>query len=364
MSKTIKSTNKIFRTLVLLILAASLLAVIVPSASAQEEFLPPNHGFSVNYYDSYGEPEICASVAGDREFEKGETGEIRINLANNGVFYGCKSVKTVGDSKYKLLSSQKEMEYEASRTTALGIKVNLVSPSEFIEIDPENNCQTLDKLVSGEVTGNPLVFTISVSNNAPAGDYFLELPITYEYQSSVEMTNGDLIRLGISDMDHVTFYKTVNENLTIPVHVKEVAMFEVIETSADIVSGKSGTVNVTYLNIGEVAAEDSVVRIITMSPLSTEKSVVPIGTIDSGESKTVSFEISAESGAIKKNYGIDSEIKYVDEDGEIKFSKILKIDIPPETKEQKSQMNKLPFIGIAVTGLYLIVRIVRRKGKF
>ena len=57
--------NRGINTLIIFMLVLSVAAIAVPTVSAQKEFLPPNHGFSVNYYNSYGEPDIYASVLGN-----------------------------------------------------------------------------------------------------------------------------------------------------------------------------------------------------------------------------------------------------------------------------------------------------------
>jgi hypothetical protein len=100
---------------------------------------------------------------------------------------------------------------------------------------------------------------------------------------------------------------------------------EVSKVSGSLKQGSKSLINVTYTNRGETAAEDSQAKIAVMKPLSTSKSIARLGTIGPGESQTASFEISADPGAVVKNYGIDSEIKYVDNDGKTRFSENMKV---------------------------------------
>ncbi len=49
-----------------------------------------------------------------------------------------------------------------------------------------------------------------------------------------------------------------------------------------------------------------------------------------------------------KNYGINSEIKYIDENGETSFSKSMKVDVPLKATEEK----------ISITGVAIILIIL------
>ncbi|MCK5485472.1 MAG: hypothetical protein KAI86_04620, partial [Desulfobacterales bacterium] len=163
---------------------ALIFTIMMPLALAEnsKEYIPPNYGFSTNYYSSYGEPDIYASVLGDIEFERGETAHIRITLANKGVLYGFKYETGVGTDEDKHASSLQELQYEMGRTTAIGIKAEMISTTPFIDIDPATSSHTLEELVPGELPEDPLVYTVTISNNAPAGVYLLQLPVSYEYQ--------------------------------------------------------------------------------------------------------------------------------------------------------------------------------------
>ncbi len=292
--------------------------VLMPQVAAKE-YIPPTYEYTKNYYKAYGEPDIYVSVLGDTEFDRGETAQIRLVMANKGVLYGFRSDTVVGTSGNAHQLSLAELQYETQRTKAYGIKASLVSTTELIEIDAATSSQTLEELLPGDLSKEPLTFTITVSDNAPAGAYILEMPLSYEYAKDVRMTGGEATQLGMPDLDHATFYETVEQTVQIPVIVMPEAKFQVIDVSGNLTAGSTDTLSVTYTNIGELPAEDAVARLIVMEPLSTEKSVKSIGTLLPGESRTVSFDISSDFQAVEKSYGIDSEIKYTDEDGETAF---------------------------------------------
>lgn len=355
------------------VLVLSLLAgYMLPAAADKDknndnefsDLLLPNYIFSTNYYDSFGTPDIYASLLGDPEFERGETVHLKVNLVNKGAIYGFKYDTSVGTDKDDHSLSLKELEYETRRTTAVGIEAEMISGTPYIEVKPDTSIQTMESLFPGEMPEHPLTFTITISNKAPAGVYYLQLPILYEYQSQVRMTTSKVVRLGLTAMDHITLYASANKTLLIPVYVKASPRFEVTEISGNLVAGETQTIDVTYKNTGELTAEDATVRMVVMDPLSIRQSVVRLGTIAPGESQTAGFNVVADSNAVIKTYGIDSEIKYYDEQGEITISDNLEIGVPLREAEEKIGIFILSVFGVMVLLLYLVVNVLRNLKKY
>ena len=364
--KNPRNIHKVQRSLTIIGVFALIFTVMVPLALAEnsKEYLPPNYGFSTNYYNSYGAPDIYASMLGDTEFERGETAQIRITLANKGVLYGFKYETGVGTDEGKHASSLQELQYEMGRTTAIGIKAEMISTTPFIDIDPATSSHTLEELVPGELPDDPLIYTVTISDHAPAGVYYLQIPVSYEYQNEVRMTTDDVIRLGITGLDHTTHYMSANKTLQIPVIVKPATKFEVTEVSGHLTAGSSSVINVTYKNIGELPARDAVVRVVVMKPLAVRLPVLRLGTIEPGESVTTSFEASADADSLVKDYGVDSEIKYIDEDGNTAFSENLKVNVPLEAAQEKIGAGTWALGGVIVLGIYLIIKLILNIEKY
>lgn len=344
---------------VLLITVSSVLA-----SDDEEEFLVPGRGYSVDYYESYGEPVIRASITGNTEFERGEDAVIQIIIANTGTIEGFKRLYANQD---RIPDSQEEpvalaeMEAEKNCTTARGIKANLTSESDYIWIEPTTGVQTVDKLETGNI--RTLNFTVSIDSDAPAGEYELSLPVTYEYQNNILTETSDVINLGITDSEYTREYSTKNVTLPIHISIKEEPMFKISNVSGNLTQGSVNIINVTYTNMGEATAKDAEVRFVVMRPLSTRNTIVRLGTIDQEESRTASLEISAVSDALVKNYSIDSEIRYIDDEGETRLSDNMKVEVPVEQAESK--ISTLVIIGIllALVFVYKIIKIFRSKKK-
>jgi hypothetical protein len=365
-----KTRQKIFKrasilALILLITSITAFPALGNDDDDDEiEFIIPDYGYTVDYYRSYGEPTMQASVTGDPELSRGETADLQIKIVNKGVIEGFQrlSVNQVGISNSaEEMFAVAEMDEEKECTTAKNINAFLTSGTEYIEIESATNTQDVEELETGH-TAN-LRYTIRIDSDTPAGNYELFLPVSYDYQANVRTATGEIINLGLTDMDYTREYQTKEETLRIPVSIKSKPKLEVMEVSGSLKQGENRVIEITYANTRESVAQDAMARIIVMTPLSTEKSIVRLGDIGPGENRTARFEIAASTDATVKSYGIDSEIKYVDEDRETSFSDNLKVHVPLEATEKKISPAGIAIILIILIALYQIVNMHRKRNQ-
>jgi len=350
--------------LILLLVSVTALPALGDDDDDETNFLILDHGYTVDYYRSYGEPVMQVSLTGDPEFSRGETADLKIKIANRGVIDGFQRLnvnqKRINDSIEETIAL-KELEEEKECTTAKDIEAILQSETEYVEIESTTNVQSVEELETGHTS--TLSYTIKIDSDTPAGNYEVLLPVTYEYQANVRTVTADAVNLGLTDVDYTREYKRNTETLRIPVSIKNEPKLEVTNVSGSLVQGESKVIEVTYKNTRESIAKDALARIIVMSPLSTEKSIVRLGDIGPGEEKTAIFEISADQEAVVKNYGINSEIKYVDEDGETSFSENMKVNVPLEATEKKFSITGIAIILIILIALYQIGNTHRKRNK-
>ncbi|MDQ1255204.1 MAG: hypothetical protein QG646_4483 [Euryarchaeota archaeon] len=349
------------------ILLSFLLITVSPAFCDPGDLLIPGNGYTVDYYRSYGEPTIQASLIGDMEFKRGEVADLQIMLVNKGVLEGMKRLNVnqhlIPDSKEESIALA-EMSAEQDCTTAKGIKANLISGSDYIHIEPTTTPQTVDELKTGYI--QPIKFTIRIDDNTPEGEYELKLPITYQYQSNVRTETANAVDIGLAS-DTLAFTREyATQNITLPLHIliKKEPRFEISNISGSLKQGSTSLINVTYTNRGEAPAQDAQAKIVVMKPLSTTKSAVRLGTIDPGESQAVSFKITTESDAVVKSYGIDSEVRYIDNKGKTKFSENMKVNMPMEQTESKFSTTMIVGILLALVVIYQIVKVLRNRKKY
>jgi hypothetical protein len=137
--------------------------------------------------------------------------------------------------------------------------------------------------------------------------------------------------------------------------VKRQADFEILNSSGVLSAGsKKSPISATYRNIGEDPIKDAVARLSIFKPFSSTDDQAFIGTLQPGEEKTVVFRLDVDSDATPKEYGINSEIKYTDINGDSVISESMKI---PVVVKAASTSLLLPagivLIVIVVAGGYL-----------
>ena len=279
-----------------------------------------------NYWTVSGSPLLDASLAGTREFDRGGTVTLHVDLANYGRIMGFKADKKA-DSRMDQMLADRELDYEWERTTALGITGTLRSGSDMIEV--KSGDQVIEALRAGERSRDSMNFAIKISSRTPAGEYPLFLDLSYDYQYNVEVDADSLDAEGrLRGFRTAYRYQRANETVTIPVKVKKEAYFEIAEVEADLRAGeKSGIIEVTFRNTGEEVAEDAIARLSVFKPFSSTDDQAYIGTLLPDEERAVRFKIDVDSDATEKPYSINSEIKYTDIRGGTVISESMKIPV-------------------------------------
>ncbi len=340
-----------------------ILLCLSPSAATADELLSPGTAYSVNYYDTFGEPDIYASVIGDVELERGQEHLLTIVLSNRGIIHGASYDTHVDAQEAEHALSLQELEQEMYRTTAYGIKAELVSTTDLIEVCSDG-VMTLDELYPGVLPEDPFVFKIKISENAKAGNYLLLLPVTYQYQEEVRMYGGSTTVLGLPGQEYDISYNIANKTLMIPVFIKPEPIFSITEVQGELFPGEVSRVNISYKNIGEVPAVDVVARLVMMAPLSCDRKEVSLGTLVPGQTRTISFDVATKADALPKTYAIYSEARYYDEKGDTTLSDRLLIEMPLRPAE-----NPFPLVTfyLGLAGLLILFMVVRfaikgRKG--
>ena len=327
-------------------MAMALMLTLLATGQAQNAYIPYELGGD-NYYTMYGGPDISASVSGTNEFERGDTVTLYVDLTNYGRIIGFKEDQTPQDPKEFALAAA-ELQKEYSKPTALGVTASLASVSQQIEI--KSGDQVIESLKSGDKTEQPLKFTLKIGEHAPAGKYSLMLNMSYDYQDNVRVYAAKLITSGatptLSNYRESYVYQKANQTVPIVIMVKRQADFEILNTSGILtVGGSDEQISATYRNIGEDPIKDAVARLSIFKPFSSTDDQAFIGTLKPGEEATVVFRMDVDSDATLKDYGINSEIKYTDVNGDTVISESMKI---PVTVNAKSASLLLPALIVLI----------------
>jgi len=312
-------------------LCLACMLILMASAQANDTYIPTYTGGD-NYYNFFGGPSLSASVSGTDEFDRGDTVTLYVDLTNYGRITGFKQDKVPNTATEYALANAEQQE-EAKITTALGVKTTLISNTSQIEV--KSGDQVVQSLKTGEKTTSPMKFTIKLAEHAPAGVYPLTLKTQYDYQSNVLVYASNLENIPNVNLPPTFvnaawsyFYGHTIQTLTIPVVIKKKADFELVVANGTLTAGqKKGELKATYKNIGDDPVKDAIARLSIFKPFSSTDDQAYIGTLDPQEAKTVTFRIDVDSDATPKEYGINSEIKYTDVNGDTIISESMKIPV-------------------------------------
>jgi hypothetical protein len=337
------------------------LLALIAVVSAQNTYIPFELGGD-NYYTMYGGPDISASISGTDEFERGDTVSLYVDLNNYGRILGFKEDQTPQDPKEFALAAA-ELQEEYKKPTALGITASLLSDNPQIEI--KSGDQVVQSLKSGDKIQSPLKFTIKIGEHAPAKKYPLSLNLSYDYQDNVRVQASKLVSSGssptLANYQVSYIYQKANQTLPIIITVKKQADFVITNATGVLSAGtKKAQIDATYKNIGEDPVKDAIARLSIFKPFSSTDDQAFIGTLAPGEEKTVVFRLDVDSDATPKDYGINSEIKYTDVNGDSVISESMKIPVVVKAAPASLLMPAIVILIIIVAmGGYLY----RRKQK-
>jgi hypothetical protein len=351
------------------VLCIACLIALMAAAQANDTYIPAYTGGD-NYYNFYGGPSLSASVSGTDEFDRGDTVTLYVDLTNYGRITGFKQDKVPNTATEYALANAEQQE-EAKITTALGVKATLISNTSQIEV--KSGDQVVQSLKTGDKTTSPLKFTIKLAEHAPAGTYPLTLRTIYDYQSNVLVYASNLENIPNVNLpptfvnaDWSYFYGHTAQSLTIPIVIKKNADFILVGANNTTLSAgqKKGELKATYKNIGDDPVKDAIARLSIFKPFSSTDDQAYIGTLAPQEAKTVTFRIDVDSDATPKEYGINSEIKYTDVNGDTVISESMKI---PVVVKAVSSSLLLPaaivLIIIAAAGGYMYRRKQKKEVK-
>lgn len=358
------------------LIAAALIILSLCSPAVADNFAPVMSSDTLDYYTGYGEPNLTASLRGNNEFGKGESATIQISIANKGeleklvykeyivpanlsyevmekylglnssdpnnIFAERENVSVIKLEDYLIYSQEysnmttqnnlatAEMQIEAGRTTAKYLNVKFVCDSPYIEVETGGDYTYIPSIASGayDVAKVP----IRISPDTPAGEYIVNMTVDYQYPS-----NAKMIRSGVSDNggfttfmysdSYVQEYESRRVVIQVPIYVESGAVFEASEINGTLSAGKTRTVSVTYTNVGDETAYNAEAKLSLMHPLSSARNKALLGDVAPGESVVIEYPITAHSTAIEKTYGVNTDIRYYDEDDKLQIAPSVKLDI-------------------------------------
>ena len=188
------------------------------------------------------------------------------------------------------------------------------------------------------------LYKVAVSQKAEHQTYPVDVLVSYEN------TQGDVVN-------------SRSETIGIPIGSK--VDFEIVSPPVEMNPGNSQVLSIVYKNTGDTPVFSAQARISAVDPFTSSNDVAYLGDLNPGESATAMYQISVSRSATLKEYGLDSEIRYLDALDNTYISDPMQVDIDVKNLGGiagiLSNPVYLPIIIAAIIGLLYIVIHYRKK---
>ncbi|MDH7594307.1 MAG: S-layer protein [Methanomicrobiales archaeon] len=220
--------------------------------------------------------------------------------------------------------------------------VLLVSRHPSSPVIPVESSVFLGEVPAGSEMG--VKVKLSVAKTAEGGQtYPLDLSISYE--------NSDGIL-------------SVTDTVTIGVPVAGKVDFAVVSAPITMLKGEKSVIEVEFRNTGTAMVFNALARISAVEPFTSGDDTSFLGDMAPGDTKVARFEVSVDSDATPKEYGMDTEIRYRDALDNTLISDTMKVRIDVKEREGMGAFLSNPIyvsliVVVLIAAAYLVLR--RRK---
>ncbi|WP_225335446.1 COG1361 S-layer family protein [Halomicrobium urmianum] len=205
--------------------------------------------------------------------------------------------------------------------TARDATLSLASPSQDVTF---GQSASADRYVESLAPGETRKLTYSVT----AADTADSEPYAFTLSGDHERPNG----------------QTENVSpVTVGIAPQAEQEFTVVETDSDVAVGDRGTYNLTLRNDGPAAANDATVQLTSQNAHVTlgeaESGSRYVGDWATGETKTVSFDLSASENAERQDYTLNAAVGYEDDAGNAGRAEGISVGVVPGPEQSFAVRN-------------------------
>jgi hypothetical protein len=156
-----------------------------------------------------------------------------------------------------------------------------------------------------------------------------------------------------------------SDQITFGIPVGGKVQFAVISPPPEIYPGEEKVIEITYQNTGSESVRDAEVRLSTIAPFTGTDDTAYLGSIPQGATVIARFDVTLDSGATIKNYGLDSEIRYHDALDKTQISDTIKVQVNvlPSSGLFGSNIPSIIIVAIVILAIIGVVYFWRSRRK-
>jgi hypothetical protein len=215
---------------------------------------------------------------------------------------------------------------------------------------------------SGSDDGRNTVFFINPVGQSPivpyqdsvyAGDFPIGTTIPLSYKISIDSNANPSLLYPMEIWAVYTDYQGITtQSATKSLGAGFGPKIEFVVTSPPAVvhAGAQDIIKVTYKNTGQTTAYNAQANINIVDPFSSEDDQSYLGTLAAGESATAEFKLTTTSGSTAKEYALDSEVRYTDNEQTEYVSDPIKVPVVVQAQSGISP--------IVAGGVILVIAII------
>ena len=226
-------------------------------------------------------------------------------------------------------------------TTARGTVVELSARDSPIDVQTE--AIPVGNVPTG--TAGPVQISLTVPEGTPPGAYEVPVEVSYSYTRIVTLGSGE------PEFSESTF----SGDQTITIRVVDEPRFEVVDTQSTTQIGDRGEVTMTVRNVGTEPARDARVSVASSSDelsFGTESNRADsyVGSWQPGETKQVTYALSATEDAIQREYSLTATVDYTDTDGVRQTAPEMVTGVTPRDEQSFSLSGLDSTLGVGQEG--------------
>lgn len=252
-----------------------------------------------------------------------ESEEVDLNVAN---------VKTVPDQLRPDTEDAKLSIDTVNNgdSTAENVIIDLSLPYSFEPVSSLTTRKSLGSIEAGETKTSD--FSFDINESAEKGLVTVSGRLSYRSEEDSPV---------------------MEEPFSLDLYLSGAPQYEVVDATADLKQGQSGSIEVTVRNTGSEKSESTRVRILDSSeiPISYGSSTGFIGTLEQGEEGKAVFQADVDSDAAVKDYLVDLEIRGVRDTNVFVEDRTVRLDVG-------AAEQRFPGVMPLAAGIVIVVLIV------